>query len=84
MKPLASEPRSWPNIPLKFTPPRLSGWLAGLCTTQDRQKTSSAKSRELLGQAQWGEFQQAAYAEKHGFENLCRVLFNVSEFVFVD
>ncbi len=26
----------------------------------------------------------AAYAEKHGFENLCRVLFNVSEFVFVD
>ncbi len=25
-----------------------------------------------------------AYAEKHGFENLCRVLFNVSEFVFVD
>ena len=26
----------------------------------------------------------SAYAEKHGFENLCRVLFNVSEFVFVD
>ncbi len=26
----------------------------------------------------------AAYAEQHGFENLCRVLFNVSEFVFVD
>ena len=26
----------------------------------------------------------ADYAEKHGFENLCRVLFNVSEFVFVD
>jgi hypothetical protein len=26
----------------------------------------------------------SAYAEQHGFENLCRVLFNVSEFVFVD
>ena len=26
----------------------------------------------------------SVYAEKHGFENLCRVLFNVSEFVFVD
>ena len=25
-----------------------------------------------------------AYAEKHGFENLCRALFNVNEFVFVD
>ncbi|TXT33491.1 MAG: hypothetical protein FD138_1871 [Planctomycetota bacterium] len=25
-----------------------------------------------------------AYADKHGLENLCRVLFNVSEFVFVD
>jgi Skp family chaperone for outer membrane proteins len=25
-----------------------------------------------------------AYAEKHGFDNLCRVLFNLSEFVFVD
>jgi sugar phosphate isomerase/epimerase len=24
------------------------------------------------------------YAAKHGLENLCRVLFNVSEFVFVD
>jgi hypothetical protein len=26
----------------------------------------------------------SAYAEKHGFENPCRVLFNVSEFVFED
>jgi hypothetical protein len=26
----------------------------------------------------------SAYAKQHGFENLCRVLFNVSEFVFVD
>ncbi len=26
----------------------------------------------------------AAYAEKHGFENLFRVLFNVSKFGFVD
>ena len=25
-----------------------------------------------------------AYSEQHGFDNLCRVLFNVSEFVFVD
>jgi len=25
-----------------------------------------------------------AYAEKHGMENLCRVLFNLSEFVYVD
>ena len=32
--------------------------------------------------AEQAEF--SAYAEKHGFENLCRVLFNVSEFVFVD
>ena len=25
-----------------------------------------------------------AYADQHGFDNLCRVLFNASEFVFVD
>jgi len=25
-----------------------------------------------------------AYAEKHGLENLCRVLLNCSEFLFVD
>ena len=25
-----------------------------------------------------------AYANQHGFDNLCRVLINVSEFVFVD
>ena len=25
-----------------------------------------------------------AYADQHGLDNLCRVLFNVSEFVFVD
>ena len=25
-----------------------------------------------------------ASADQHGFDNLCRVLFNVSEFVFVD
>ena len=25
-----------------------------------------------------------ASADQHGFHNLCRVLFNVSEFVFVD
>jgi hypothetical protein len=25
-----------------------------------------------------------AYAEQHGLENLCRVLFNLNEFVFVN
>ena len=25
-----------------------------------------------------------AYADQHGLENLCRVLFNLSEFVFLD
>ncbi|MCG8650099.1 MAG: DUF1553 domain-containing protein, partial [Pirellulales bacterium] len=28
--------------------------------------------------------QLASYAEKHGLENLCRMMFNLSEFVFVD
>ena len=31
-----------------------------------------------------GRAEFTAYADQHGFDSLCRVLFNVSEFVFVD
>ena len=45
---------------------------------------ASAGCEFWIGPIQRSRAEFAAYAEKHGFENLCRVLFNVSEFVFVD
>ncbi len=40
-----------------MTPPRLSGWLAGFCTTRIaiNGERSSAEAREPLGQAHWGK-----------------------------
>ena len=45
---------------------------------------ASAGCEFWIGPIQRSRAEFAAYADKHGFENLCRVLFNVSEFVFVD
>ena len=42
---------------LKISPPRLSGWLVGFCTTQHQRHSGCAEANEPLGQAQWGNLQ---------------------------
>ena len=51
-------------------------WRSWADTRQEWQRQEAVKNKKRA------EF--SAYAEKHGFENLCRGMFNVSEFVFVD
>jgi hypothetical protein len=57
------------------------------CGTLHYSKSAEGKSCKIpraTGASPVGKISISCYAEKHGFENLCRVLFNVSEFVFVD
>jgi hypothetical protein len=55
-------------------------------TGKDTRSRVEQAFREALGRPATPEESAAltAYAEKHGLANLCRVLFNLNEFVFVD
>jgi len=62
----------------------LAGWL-------EKQSTASGRQIALACERVWGRpptdaerKELAAYAGKHGLANLCRVLFNSNQFLFVD
>jgi hypothetical protein len=62
----------------------LAGWLEKQSADRDRQIALACE--RVWGRPPTGDErkQLAAYAGKHGLANLCRVLFNSNEFLFVD
>jgi hypothetical protein len=62
-----------------------------MATRLEKHSAERAKQIELACRLVWGRVPSveeaklfAAYADKHGLPNLCRVLFNTNEFLFTD